>query len=59
MSTSMIIINVISAIVLLYWIISDIVKRRKMEKAQQEQVAKAPERVEASEDPRGGDDKCL
>lgn len=42
MSTTMIILNVISAIVLVYWIVSDILKKRKLKKAAEE-AAKAAE----------------
>ncbi len=36
MSTTMIVANVISAVVLAYWIISDIRKKRKLRKAAEE-----------------------
>lgn len=54
MSTTMIVLNVISVLVIIFWIVQDIRKKKKMEKAKIEQQAR--ELLKASEDSKGGDD---
>ena len=54
MSTTMIVLNVISVLVLTYWIISDIRKKKKMEKAKLDQQAR--ELLKVPDNSEGGDD---